>query len=59
MLAVAGTMVAMTVKRNGNLMEVELPLLRNFQYPPAWSSRSTEAGDFLDTLQKDSANDAK
>ncbi len=59
MLAVAGTMVEMTVKRNGNLMDVKLPLLRNFQYPPAWSSRSTEAGDFLDALQKDSANDAK
>ena len=59
MLAVAGTMVEMTVKRNGNLMEVKLPLLRSFQYPPAWSSRSTEAGDFLDALQKDSANDAK
>jgi predicted aspartyl protease len=59
MLAVAGTMVEMKVRRKGNLVNVKLPLQRSFQYPPTWSSRSTEAGDFLDALQRDSANDEK
>lgn len=59
MLAVAGTMVEMKVRRKGNLVNVKLPLQRSFQYPPAWSSASAEAAGFLDALQKDSANNAK
>ena len=56
MLSQAGETMKITLKRNGESRSVDLPLKRDFEYPPVWNSRSLEAASFLDSLQQNSAN---
>ena len=52
LLSEADTTVHLTLKRDGKLFEVDLPLRRDFEYPPIWKSRTVDAEDFFNSLNE-------
>jgi predicted aspartyl protease len=51
LLSQAGSTIPIKVKSGDQVRDIELPLRRNFEYPPKWKPRSTEAEDFLKSLE--------
>ena len=52
LLSEADTTVHLALKRDGKPIEVDLPLRRDFVYPPIWKSRTVEAEDFFNSLNE-------
>lgn len=52
MLSEADTTVQLKLKRDGKPFEVDLPLRRDFEYPPIWKSRTVDAEDFFNSLNE-------
>ncbi len=52
LLSEADTTVHLTLKRDGKSFDVDLPLRRDFEYPPQWKSRTAAAEDFFNSLNK-------
>ena len=50
MLSEADTTVHLTLKRGEKSFDVDLPLRRDFEYPPIWKSRTVDAEDFFNSL---------
>ncbi len=53
LLSQAGKTISIKVKSGDQVRDIQLPLRRNFEYPPKWKPRSTEAEDFLKSLQNE------
>ncbi len=52
LLSEADTTAHLTLKRDGKPFEVDLPLRRDFEYPPIWKSRTVDAEDFFNSLNE-------
>lgn len=48
----ADTTVLLRLIREGKPLEVDLPLRRDFEYPPIWKSRTVDAADFFNSLNE-------
>ena len=53
LLSQAGKTIPIKVKSVDQVRDIQLPLTRKFEYPPKWKPRSTEAEDFLKSLQNE------
>ena len=54
LLSQAGKTIPLKVKSGDQVRDIQLPLSRNFEYPPKWKRRSTDADAFLKSLENDS-----
>ena len=45
--------IQLKVKSSDQVRDIQLPLRRNFEYPPKWKPRSTDADDFYKSLQRE------
>jgi len=53
LLSQAGKTIPIKVKSGDQVRNIQLPLRRNFEYPPKWKPRSTNADDFLKSLKNE------
>ena len=53
LLSQAGKTIPLKVKSGDQVRDIQLPLRRNFEYPPKWKPRSTDAEDFLESLENE------
>ncbi len=53
LLSQAGKTIPLKVKSGDQVRDIQLPLRRNFEYPPKWKPRSTAADDFLESLENE------
>ncbi len=53
LLSQAGKTIPLKVKSGDQVRDIQLPLSRNFEYPPKWKPRSTDADDFYKSLQQE------
>ncbi len=54
LLSQAGKTIQIKVKSGEQVRDVQLPLRRNFEYPPKWKPRSTQADDFQKFIESES-----
>jgi hypothetical protein len=54
LLSQTGKTIPLKVKSGEQVRDIQLPLSRKFEYPPKWKPRSTQAEDFLKSLQHES-----
>ena len=53
-LSQAGKTIPIKVKSGEQVRDIQLPLRRNFEYPPKWKPRSTQADDFQKFIESES-----
>lgn len=53
LLSQVGKTIPIKVKSGDQVRNIQLPLRRNFEYPPKWKPRSTNADDFLKSLKNE------
>ena len=53
LLSQAGKTISLKVKSGDQVRDIQLPLRRSFEYPPKWKPRSTDAEDFLKSLENE------
>jgi len=51
-LTEAGTTVKLRILRDGNELDVDLPLSRSYEYPPKWPEKPDDGDAFLKSLEK-------
>ena len=54
LLSQAGKTIPIKVKNGDQVRDIQLPLSRKFEYPPKWKPRSTDAEDFMKSLENES-----